>query len=285
MSKMLKRFGVDISSANGEVDFAALKAAGVEFVLIRCGYGNDDVSQDDGQFFENVRKAKAHGIPYGVYLYSYALSEADAYSEVRHALRLLGGIDKPAYGVWFDMEDADGYKASHGMPSNHTLREICGIFCREVEKAGYYTGIYAALSWLENQLNSPSLAQYDKWVAQWNVSCDYRAPFAIWQYTDKLVIGGTRFDGNWAYKDYPSLTGAKKEDEKMLSYEEFKKYMERYEKEQAAKPVSAWAKDEWEEAVAAGELDGTQPRAPLTREQYAVSRARQIKAEGGSAHD
>lgn len=52
-----------------------------------------------------------------------------------------------------------------------------------------------------------------------------------------------------------------------------------------AKPVSAWAKDEWEEAVAAGELDGTQPRAPLTREQYAVSRARQIKAEGGSAHD
>ena len=61
--------------------------------------------------------------------------------------------------------------------------------------------------------------------------------------------------------------------------------MERYEKEQAAKPVSAWAKDEWEEAVAAGELDGTQPRAPLTREQYAVSRARQIKAEGGSAHD
>ena len=58
MSKMLKRFGVDISSANGKVDFAALKAAGVEFVLIRCGYGNDDASQDDGQFFENVRKAR-----------------------------------------------------------------------------------------------------------------------------------------------------------------------------------------------------------------------------------
>ena len=75
-----------------------------------------------------------------------------------------------------------------------------------------------------------------------------------------------------------------KEDEEM-SYELFKDYMDRYNQEQARKPVSAWAKDGWEETVAAGELDGTQPRAPLTREQYAVSRARQIKAEGGSAHD
>lgn len=65
-----------------------------------------------------------------------------------------------------------------------------------------------------------------------------------------------------------------KEDDEM-SYELFKEYMDRYLAEQAKKPVSAWAKDGWEEAVAAGELDGTQPRAPLTREQYAVIRAKQ----------
>ena len=65
-----------------------------------------------------------------------------------------------------------------------------------------------------------------------------------------------------------------KEDEEM-SYELFKDYMDRYNQEQARKPVSAWAKDGWEETVAAGELDGTQPRAPLTREQYAVIRAKQ----------
>lgn len=272
----MKKFGVDISSANGAVDFAALKAAGVEFVLIRCGYGNDDASQDDSRFLENVRKAKAHGIPYGVYLYSYALNEVDAYSEVRHALRLLERVDKPAYGVWFDMEDADGYKASHGMPSDNTLREICDIFCREVEKSGYYTGIYAALAWLNRQLNSPALDKYDKWVAQWNDSCDYSKPYGIWQYTDKLIIGGKRFDGNFAYKDYPALTksaltGAEKEESEVpFTYDDFKKYMDRYNQEQSKKPVSGWAEASWERAVKNGVLDGTQPKSPLTREQAAV---------------
>lgn len=65
----------------------------------------------------------------------------------------------------------------------------------------------------------------------------------------------------------------------MLSYEDFKKYMDRYNQEQSKKPVSAWAKVAWDEAVAAGELDGTQPRAPLTREQYAVIRAKQKRDE------
>lgn len=199
-------FGVDLSSSNGDVNFAALKGAGVQFVLIRCGYGDNIESQDDAQFFANVRKARSAGMPYGVYLYSYALNTAQAKSEAAHALRLLRQVDKPAYGVWFDMEDADDYKAKHGMPSNDTLVKICEAFCVELEAQGYYTGIYAALSWLNNPLNDRRLDKYDKWVAQWNRTCDYTKPYGIWQYTDELYIGGHRFDGNWAYKNYPALT-------------------------------------------------------------------------------
>lgn len=199
-------FGVDISENNGSVDFAALNGSGVKFALIRCGYGDNIASQDDSRFFENVRKAQAAGIPYGVYLYSYALNTAQAKSEAAHALRLLGQIAKPTYGVWFDMEDGDDYKARNGMPSNDTLVKICEAFCVELEAQGYYTGIYSALSWLNNQLNDSRLDKYDKWVAQWNATCDYRKPYGIWQYTDKLYIGGRRFDANWAYKDYPALT-------------------------------------------------------------------------------
>lgn len=210
---MMAVFGVDISENNGSVDFAALNGSGVKFALIRCGYGDNIASQDDSRFFENVRKAQAAGIPYGVYLYSYALNTAQAKSEAAHALRLLGQIAKPTYGVWFDMEDGDDYKARNGMPSNDTLVKICEAFCVELEAQGYYTGIYSALSWLNNQLNDSRLDKYDKWVAQWNATCDYRKPYGIWQYTDKLYIGGRRFDGNWAYKDYPALTGKKEETE------------------------------------------------------------------------
>ncbi len=221
--------GVDISDNNGAVDFEALKAAEVEFVLIRCGYGSDYADQDDGEFFANVRKAKSTGMPYGVWLYSYALNTSQAESEAAHALRLLRQVDKPAYGVWFDMEDADKYKQRNGMPSNDTLVRICDTFCKNLEAAGYYTGIYANLDWLENKLDDPRLDKYDKWVAQWNSTCEYAKPYGIWQFTDKLAIGGRAFDGNWAYKDYPALTGAKKnadtqkkEENNMPAYKQLK---------------------------------------------------------------
>ncbi len=264
-------FGVDISENNNSVDFAALKGARVKFALIRCGYGSDDTDQDDSRFFENVRKARAAGMPYGVYLYSYALNTGQAKSEAAHALRLLGQIDRPAYGVWFDMEDADGYKAKNGMPSDDTLVKICEAFCVELQAQGYYTGIYAALSWLENQLDDRRLDRYDKWVAQWNEVCEYDKPYGIWQYTDELYIGGKRFDANWAYKDYPAMTG---KEEKTVTYEQFKEYMERYEKERAARPISSWARKAVEHIKETGNMVGDErgnfrPQSPVTRQELA----------------
>ncbi|WP_161880036.1 MULTISPECIES: hypothetical protein [unclassified Neglectibacter] len=82
------------------------------------------MSQDDSRFLENVRKAKAAGVPYGVYLYSYALTVTEARSEAAHTLRLLKQIDRPAYGVWFDMEDGDGYKARMGMGNYHDILDF-----------------------------------------------------------------------------------------------------------------------------------------------------------------
>lgn len=194
----IKRKGVDISTWNGDVDFEALKAAGVEFVIIRCGYGSDYKDQDDERFEENVKKANAAGLPYGVYLYSYANTLGKAESEAAHALRLLKG-KKPLYGVWFDAEDKI-------MPANKELiTDICVKFCDTLEKAGYYAGIYATLSWFNNRFDSRRIARFDKWVAQWSATCDYRGEYGLWQFTDSLRIGGKTFDGNFAYKDYPAI--------------------------------------------------------------------------------
>lgn len=192
--------GVDISTWNGNVDFNELKKAGIEFVIIRCGYGSDIKDQDDERFLQNVEKAEKCEMPYGVYLYSYANTLEKAKSEAAHTIRLLKG-KKPLYGVWYDVEDAI-------MPKKkELLTDICVTYCDMLEKAGYYCGIYATVSWLNDRFESKRIARFDKWVAQWNNRCTYKGEYGIWQYTDCLTIGGKAFDGNYAYKDYPAIIG------------------------------------------------------------------------------
>ncbi len=196
--------GVDISEMNGDVDFDALRGAGVEFVIIRCGYGSDYAHQDDARFQENVRKADAADMPWGAYLYSYARNGDMARSEAQHTLRLLAGR-KPAYGVWLDVEDAT--------QEGCDLPGACAAYCAALEAQGLYVGIYSSLSWWRTKLNDPRLARYDHWVAQWAEACDYAGDYGMWQYTNRLVIGGREFDGDRAYKDYPALTGNKPQEE------------------------------------------------------------------------
>ena len=263
--------GVDISEHNGSVNFSTLKNNGVEFVIIRLGYGSNYTNQDDKRFAENVKKAEAAGMPWGAYLYSYAKNTSMAKSEAEHALRLLKG-KTPLYGVWYDVEDPQ--------LSGVDVVATSQTFCDAMENAGYYAGIYASLSWLNGSLSSSKLDKYDKWVAQWNSSCTYKKAYGIWQYTDKLVIGGKNFDGNWAYKDYPSIiksmNGEKEEeDDEMLTYDQWKDYMERYEKEKAEEKVSSWAKDAVEfvqkEGLMNGDADGSfRPQSNVTRQELAA---------------
>lgn len=196
--------GLDVSSHNGNVNWEAVKAAGYgDFAIIRLGIGNDDAAQDDSKFDRNVQECERLGIPYGVYIYSYALNTDEARSEARHTLRQLQKVGPNfKYGVWFDMEDADNYKRNHGMLDHNTLVDICYTFCETVENAGYYTGIYASLSWLNNEINSPRLDRFAKWVAQWNNRCTYTKPYVMWQYTSDLMIGGNRFDANDLVVDF-----------------------------------------------------------------------------------
>lgn len=187
--------GIDISEFNGDVDIAAMKGK-IGFVIIRCGYGGDYGSQDDSQYFANVRKCRQAGIPFGVYLYSYARNREMALSEAKHTLRLIKGLT-PLYGVWYDVEDRT-------LPAGETLVEDCLAYVREIRKAGYYCGLYSSLSWMQGRLNSPKLAHIDRWVAQWTGELAYPGA-GMWQYTDSGVVNGRRFDMDRAYRDYPAI--------------------------------------------------------------------------------
>ena len=196
--------GMDVSEHNGVIDWDKVKAEGrIKFAMIRCGYGGDIKKQDDKMFERNVREAERVGIPWGTYLYSYALNTKSARSEVQHVLRLLKGKN-PQYPVAFDMEDADGYKRQHGILNNNPLLvDICNVFLSEMEKH-YPVLLYASLYWLNNKLNSPKLKRYPKWVAQWALGCTYTKPYDMWQFTSDGSVAGIsgRVDLNYCYKDY-----------------------------------------------------------------------------------
>lgn len=187
-------YGIDISKHNGNINLEPYKG---QFVIIRVGYGHFHL---DEKFERNVNECKRLGIPFGVYHYSYALNEADAEAEARGVLNAIAKYKNDIKaGVWFDMEDADGYKKKHGFKfSNSTIAPICYKFCKMIEDAGYYSGIYTSSSWLQyvNGLND----RFDKWVANWgsNNGCQQTNTSqygTIQQYTSKPL------DKNIMYAD------------------------------------------------------------------------------------
>lgn len=194
--------GIDVSENNGFVDWQAVKDSGVQFAIIRVGYGKNHL---DSQFYNNVNGAINVGLKIGVYHYSYALDVPDAVREAQFVTHTLMdcGLDssKLKMGVWFDMEDADGYKQKHGILDRDTITAICSKFISKLNEAGYSCGIYANLDWLQSKINTKALADYvPYWVAQWASKCDW--PHAkMWQYTDKVPINGNLYDGNFFFEN------------------------------------------------------------------------------------
>ena len=175
--------GIDVSHHQGAIDWNEVKNSDVEFVIIRCGYGDNVASQDDKQWLTNVEACERLGIPYGVYLYSYATTEAQARSEAEHALRLLKGHN-PTYPVYYDMED------DSTLASSSQFAEFAEIFCSTIEAAGYEAGVYANLFWWNTYLTDERFAQWDRWVAQYNSQCDYQGVYSMWQCTSSGRVPG-----------------------------------------------------------------------------------------------
>lgn len=183
---MAKR-GIDISAHNGNIDLATLQSQ-IDFVIIRVGYGTKGTIDD--KFKRNADLCNELGIPYGFYWYSYALDVEGANKEAYAFLNAIAPY-QPTMGCWFDMEDADGYKKRYGMPDDQTLVDMCNEFCQIVENAGYYAGVYASLSWFNNQL--AGITRFDKWIAMWptsggvqrglDVNPDEKTGWSMWQFT------------------------------------------------------------------------------------------------------
>ena len=192
--------GIDVSEHNGKIDWEKVKNSGIDFVIIRCGYGMDLSKQDDKYWEYNVTECERWGIPYGVYIYSYADSTNRAASEADHVLRLLKG-HTPSYPVYYDLEES----RLESTNNRALLAKMAKIFCNKVSSAGYSVGIYANLNWWNNYLTDSVFdnSNWDKWVAQYHSSCTYAKDFHI--YTSKGSVSGIsgRVDMNYEYGEKP----------------------------------------------------------------------------------
>lgn len=199
---------IDVSGHDGLIDWDSAKEH-IEGVIIRIGYGNDYAYQDDKQAVQNMDECERLGIPYGVYIYSYAMTMQETESEISHTLRMLKGRN-PVRGVWFDMEDADEYKKNHGMDvyseeDRTLLTDICIRFIEEMHSRGYITGVYANCDYYKNVLDTNRLSMtegFNMWLAHWDVE-EPDMDCMMWQF-GAYRIGDHEFDGNIYYADYSS---------------------------------------------------------------------------------
>lgn len=194
--------GIDVSTWQGEIDWESVKNAGIEFAIIRSGWGWKNDGETDKWFFHNIKGAKSAGIKVGVYHYSYAESVENAKQEAQYCLSIVKSsgvkLDLPIY---FDIED----KSIANKHDRNIRTDMCIAFCSEIEKAGYWAGVYANLNWFKNYLNKEELAKrYTLWLAQYNdtheMDCD------VWQYSSSGSVTGINgnVDMNIMYRDLPA---------------------------------------------------------------------------------
>ena len=185
---------IDVSKHQGVIDWEKVKPH-IDGAILRCGYGMDIQSQDDKYFKRNADECTRLGIPFGVYIYSYAKNVESAKSEAAHTLRLINGY-KLSYPVYLDLEE-------NGTQSGAIER--ANVFGDIIEEAGYWCGVYASLSWWNNYLKG--LNRFTKWIAQWSSKCTYTGSHLdMWQYSEKGKIPGIsgNVDMNYCYRDFPA---------------------------------------------------------------------------------
>lgn len=198
----MKLVGVDVSKYNGYPDWKKAKSDGVQFAILRLGsgYGGGYV---DKTFEYNYRECKKAGIGVGVYIASYLNITA----EIDMTLKALKG-KQLEYPVYFDIEDfsLSGRSYTNTQLTNYTVR-----YCSEVERAGYYVGIYSNKAFLDSRLYWERIKKYDIWIAHWNKNVNYNGKYGMHQYTNQgqwrgIPSTGERgVDTNWCFVNYPSL--------------------------------------------------------------------------------
>lgn len=200
--------GIDVSQFQGEIDWQLVKDSGIQFVMLRAGYGEGNI---DEQFRRNASECNRVGIPFGVYWFSYAFTEEGARAEADYCIEALQGYDVH-YPVCIDYEEASvSYGQSNGVNVTEALAgALVEAFCSRVEELGYFAMYYSNRAFQE-QYFSPALREkYALWYAQY-AAYPQTSGMAIWQYRDNGRVAGISGDVDMdiAYYDLAEVISRK----------------------------------------------------------------------------
>lgn len=187
--------GVDVSSYQENVDWDAVKDAGVDFAIIRVGYrgwSTGELDLDD-RFHDHMQGAISAGIDVGAYFFSQALTVDEAIEEALYTLEQIQGYDI-SYPIIFDWEEVEAPDARTNEMNMLLLTSCAEGFCQTIEEAGYDAGVYFNQAYGYQQLNLQSLMEYDFWLAEYASYPTFMYDFQMWQYTNEGTVPG--IEGN-----------------------------------------------------------------------------------------
>lgn len=202
-------FGIDVSYAQGDIDWQKVKAAGVDFAIIRVARrgATQGGLYEDENYKKNIEGAIAAGIDVGAYFYSQAITEAEAKEEAEMLLNLLEPYKKDiTYPLVFDWEhfyECEEPYRTKGTPTD-VLTHACITFCDTIKEAGYTPMVYFNLELAYMEYDIGQLDDYDFWIAEFDAIPSFYYDYAIAQYTARGKIDGIdgSVDLNLCFKDF-----------------------------------------------------------------------------------
>ena len=184
--------GIDVSSYNGDIDWASVKNSGIDFAMIRIGgrgYGESGVLYSDDNAIQNINNAKANGIKVGVYFFSQAINETEAIEEADYIYSLLNGT-KLDFPIGFDWETIENDTARTDNVTPQELTACARAFCDRVRELGDTPVIYSESYELYNRYNLQSLSDIDIWYCEYAETPNFNYEFSMWQYSKTGTING-----------------------------------------------------------------------------------------------
>ncbi|MEG2837601.1 MAG: GH25 family lysozyme [Erysipelotrichaceae bacterium] len=192
------KFVIDVSKWQKVIDWDKVKAAGVDGAIIRIGFGFGNM---DEQFKRNIEECNRLGIPYGIYLYSYAYDANFAYAEADSLIQMLTEVKANlSYPIYYDIERFDPFVyegVTRYVPTTTAEYEsIIGTFLNRMNQRGYdgRTHVYSNRYYLETLLNSPKILPYVSWIAAYTSTLSFENPYyggeQGWQYSSVESVDG-----------------------------------------------------------------------------------------------
>ncbi len=177
--------GIDVSDWQGTIDWNKVKNDGVEFAIIRIGYGHfNNKLIFDSKYKYNLENAKKVGIKVGLYFYSYATNENDAKNQAKWIIESLNGekLDLPIAFDWESWSKFNSYNISFT-----DLNNTAESFINEINKNGYEGIIYGSATYLSKIWK---LDNHRTWLAHYTKETDYKKPYYIWQLSNTGKVNG-----------------------------------------------------------------------------------------------